>query len=286
MTRSKDRDKPLTPAEFLGQEIRRRREALGLTQAELGEMIVMSPQMIAHFEAGRRKPRLDDAKRLDQALGTDGWFYRLRKNMDAPGIASKFATVRELEPFATVIQSYGSALIPGLLQTVDYATAVMRAGHANPALGGTEEQVAARLERARIFDDPDGPDTWFLVDEHAIRRCVAGPAAMARQLRHIAALVRRGRIRFHLLPFSVGAHALLTSMVLILRFADAPPLAYVEGLNVGHVFDEPALVNACQQSFDLALGDALSADQSLALLEEVAEDYERQAGQPDDRSVA
>ncbi|MFI0938247.1 helix-turn-helix domain-containing protein [Streptomyces sp. NPDC021020] len=279
-------DRPLTPAEFLGREIRRRREAKGLTQAELGEMIVMSPQMIAHFEAGRRKPRLEDAQRLDQVLGTDGWFFRLRKNMDVPGIAEKFATVRELEPFATVIQSYTASLIPGLLQTRKYATAVIRAGRVNPVDNEVEPLVAARLERARILDDSDGPVAWFLVDEHAIRRPVGGPAAMAAQLRHIAALVRRGCIRFHILPFSVGAHALMESSVLILRFADAPPLAYVEGLNVGHVLDEPAKVDACQESFSLALGDALSAEQSLTLLEEVAEDYERQAAARAERPMA
>jgi transcriptional regulator with XRE-family HTH domain len=286
VTRSKDADKTLISAQFLGQEIRRRREALGLTQAELGEMIVMSPQMIAHFEAGRRKPRLEDAKRLDQALGTDGLFYRLRRALDAPGIADHFALVRELEPFATVIRSYASALIPGLLQTEEYATAVIRAGAPNPALGDWEQRVAARLERARILDDPEGPVMWFLLDEHAIRRCVGGPAVMAEQLRRVASFVRKGRIRFHLLPFSVGAHALMESMVLILSFADAPAVAYVEGLNMGRVLDEPALVEACEDSFQLALADALSAAESLALLEEVAEDYERQAAQSARRPLA
>jgi hypothetical protein len=109
---------------------------------------------------------------------------------------------------------------------------------------------------------------------------------MAVQLRHIASLVRGGRIRFHVLPFSVGAHALMESSVLILSFADAPSLAYVEGLNVGHVLDQPALVEACRQSFNLALGDALSAEQSLTMLEEVAEEYERQAAALDGRPLA
>jgi transcriptional regulator with XRE-family HTH domain len=284
--RDQDNDKPLTPAEFLGREIRRRREAKGLTQAELGEMIVMSPQMIAHFEAGRRKPRLEDAQRLDQVLGTDGWLSRLRKNMDKPGIAHHFAMIREMEPFATLIQSYASALIPGLLQTKEYATAVMRAGLLNPALGDLEQRVESRLERARILDGVDGPAVWYVVDEHAIRRCVGGPAVMAVQLRHVASLARRGRIRFHLLPFSAGAHALMESMLLILHFAEAPPLAYVEGVNLGQVLDDPARVRGCQASFDLVLGDALSAEQSLTLLEEVAEDYERQAAESERRRMA
>jgi transcriptional regulator with XRE-family HTH domain len=276
----------VSPAEFFGREIQRRRELMGLTQAKLGEQIVMSPQMIAHFEAARRKPRLDDAKRLDQALGTDGFFFRMRRALDDARFAHHFSTVRELEGLATVIQCYGSALIPGLLQTEAYASAVLRAGLQNPVPGKVEHRVAGRLERAKILEDPDKPVMWVLLDEHALRRSIGGPAAMGRQLRHIASLVRRGRIRLHVLPFSAGAHALLESMVILMWFADAPPLAYVEGLNTGRLLDDPAVVEACQASFDLALGDALSAAQSLALLEEVAEAYERRGEHADQRPVA
>ncbi|WP_052397313.1 helix-turn-helix domain-containing protein [Streptomyces sp. NRRL F-5123] len=284
--RDNDSDRPLTPAEFLGREIRRRREAQGLSQPQLGDMIVMSWQMIAHFEKGRRKPRLDDARRLDQALGTDGWFYRLRKNMEDPRVADHFETVREAEQFATVIQIHGAALIPGLFQTEEYATAVLRLGMVNPVASKVKERVAARLERARLLDDPEGPDVWLLLDEHALRRPVGGPAGMARQLRHVASLARRGRIRFHIIPFSVGVHALVESMLMLLSFADAPTLAYVEGLQMGKVMDDPALVTGCRRSWDLALGDALSAEQSLAMLEEVAEDYERQAAESERPPVA
>ncbi|WP_443071660.1 helix-turn-helix domain-containing protein [Streptomyces sp. NBC_01477] len=274
------------PRVMYGEELRIRREAAGLTQLALGEAVILSPSMIAHIEAGRRKPRLDDAKRLDQALGTDGFFVRMRRTLEDARFAHHFATMRELERLATVIQCYGSALIPGLLQTEAYATAVLRAGLPNPAAGNVEQRVAGRLERAQILEDPQKPAMWVLLDEHALRRCVGGPAVMAAQLRHVASCVRRGRLRFHVLPFSAGAHALLESMVVLMWFTDAPPLAYVEGLNTGRVLDDPAVVEACRVSFDLALGDSLSAAQSLALLEEVAEEYERHGAPPEQGPLA
>lgn len=286
MSRDQDPDRPVSPAEFFGREIQRRRELMGLTQAKLGELIVMSPQMIAHFEAARRKPRLDDAKRLDQALCSDGFFFRMRRTLEDARFAHHFSTVKDLEGLATMIQCYGSALIPGLLQTEAYAVAVLRAGLQNPAAGNVEQRVAGRLERAHILEDPSKPVMCVLLDEHALRRPVGGHMSMARQLRHVASLVRRGRLRFHVLPFSVGAHALLESMVTLMWFADAPPLAYVEGLNTGRLLDDPAVVEACKASFDLALGDALSAAQSLALIEEVAEEYERHGARAEQRPMA
>lgn len=265
----------MSPAEFFGQEIQRRRELMGLTQAKLGEQIVMSAQMIAHFEAARRKPRLDDAKRLDQALCSDGFFSRMRRALDDPRFADHFATAVELEQLATVIKCFAASLVPGLLQTEDYAAAVFRAGTVNPTERDVERFVANRLGRAKILDGHDGPCMWALLDEHVLRRPVGGPATMALQLRHIAGLIRRGRVRTHVVPFSAGAHALLESMLVLMRFADAPPVAYVEGVQTGRVLDDPAVVDKCGSAYDLALGDALSAEDSLALIEEVAETYER-----------
>jgi transcriptional regulator with XRE-family HTH domain len=275
MVRREDPDKPLTALEFYGQELQRRRELRGLTQASLGEKVVISPQMIAHFEAGRRKPHMDDARRLDQALETDGFFARFRRTLDDTRFADFFAIAAEMEALAIGLKCYGSTLIPGILQTEEYARAVFNAFEANPTSADVERRVANRLERANLLDDPRGAVVWALLDENVLRRRVGGAAAMAAQLRHIATLGHSGRLRVHVLPFAVGAHALLESMVTLMRFADAPPLAYVEGLQTGRILDDPAVVDACQGTYDLAVSDALSSAESLAFLEEAAEDHER-----------
>jgi transcriptional regulator with XRE-family HTH domain len=275
MVRGDNSDKPLTALEFYGQELQRRRELRGLTQAQLGALVVISPQMIAHFEAGRRKPHLDDARRLDQALGTDGFFTRFRRTLEDTRFADYFAIAAEMESLAIGLKYYGSTLIPGILQTEDYARAVFNAYTANPTSADVERRVANRRERAKLLDDPMGPVVWALLEENVVRRRVGGGQAMAAQLRHIATLGHSKRVRVHVVPFAVGAHALMESMVLLMRFADASPVAYVEGLHTGRVLDDLAVVDACQNAYDLALGDALSSAESLAFLEESAEEHER-----------
>ena len=275
MVRGDNSDKPLSALEFYGQELQRRRELKGLTQAALGEKVVISPQMIAHFEAGRRKPHLDDARRLDQALETDGFFTRFRRTLEDTRFADFFAIAAEMESLAIGLKYYGSTLMPGIFQSEEYARAVFVAGAANPTSADVERRVANRRERAKLLDDPLGAIVWTLLDENVVRRRVGGGPAMAAQLRHLATLGHSGRVRVHILPFRVGAHALLESMVTLMRFADSPPLAYVEGLQTGRILDDPAVVDACQGAYDLALSDALSSAESLALLEEAAEKHER-----------
>lgn len=257
-----------------GEELRLRREAANHTQQSLADAVVCSPSMIAHIEAGRRKPRVEDARRLDKELGTDGFFVRFLPTLDAGRFAAHFAHVVELESLATCIQEYGAALVPGLLQIEPYARAIFRAGSANTTAANVDSRVVKRLERARILDEPDGPVMWALLDENVLRRQIGGLAVMAAQLRHIAALASSGRVRVHVLPFSAGAHALSESMVSLMKFDDGPPLAYVEGLRTGHLHDDPATVAHCQAAYDLALGDALSSQASLALIASVAEEYE------------
>lgn len=266
---------PSIAREAYGEELRLRREAANHTQQSLADAVVCSPSLIAHIEAGRRKPRAEDARRLDNELGTDGFFERFLPTLDTLRVAAHFAQAAELQQQANCIQDFGSVLVPGLLQTQAYARAIFRAGWPNTTAADIDRHVVNRLKRGRLLHEPGGPVMWVLLDECALRRVIGGPAAMAEQLRHVATLGHSGRVRVHVLPFSVGAHALVDSMVTLMKFDDAPPVAYVEGLRTGHVHDDPATVAKCQASYDLALSDALSSEASLNLITSVAEEYER-----------
>ncbi|MEU7131943.1 helix-turn-helix transcriptional regulator [Streptomyces sp. NPDC046261] len=274
MTKDSRPQGPSIARQVYGEELRLRREAANHTQQSLADAVVCSPSMIAHIEAGRRKPRVEDARRLDKELGTDGFFERFLPTLNPSRFAGHFAPLVELEKQATCIQEYGAALTPGLLQIEPYARAVFRNGLLNVKAAGIERRVAERLDRAQILDEPESPVIWVILDEHVLRRVVGGPAVMAKQLRHVAKLADSGRIRLHVLPFSIGSHALTPSSLSLYKFDDAPPLAYVEGVRTGQVYDDPARVAQCQTAYDLALGDALSSQASLSLIASVAEEYE------------
>ncbi|GGW48013.1 helix-turn-helix domain-containing protein [Streptomyces xantholiticus] len=260
-----------------GEELKRRREAAGLTQEELSERAVMSRTHIAHIEAGRRRPDEADARRLDQVLGAGGFFLRFLPALDGKVVAEHFAEALEFEEKATVIREYAPKVVPGILQTEAYAREVLSSGYPPRSASERDRLLVTRLERARILDNFDSPVVWTILDESVLRRPVGGPSGMGEQLRHIVALGESSRIRVHVLPFDVGYHTLMEGEVKLMRFDDLPPIAYVEGLKTGRVWEIPSVVRDCHVAYDHALGDALSHRKSLALIRSVAEDYEHEA---------
>ncbi|MFC8075502.1 helix-turn-helix domain-containing protein [Streptomyces sp. NPDC057307] len=271
-----EREEPQSNEEFYGDELRRRREAAELTQADVGERVVCSPSLIAHFEAGRRTPSLPDAQRLDKVLRTDGFFVRMRRTLGKVKFAEHFEAAAEAEQLASFIEEYAVSLMPGVLQTERYARAVLRAGQTNSTAADVDERVANRLERGRMLNNRESPTVWAILNENVIRAVVGGPEVMAEQLRHIAALGRSGRVLVQVVPHREGAHATMSSMVKLMRFDDAPDMVYVEGLLTGALTDEPSMVRRYRDAYDLARAASLPPEASLDLLDSVAEEYDHE----------
>ncbi|KPC63709.1 helix-turn-helix domain-containing protein [Streptomyces chattanoogensis] len=264
--------RPRTPREKYGEELKLRRLAAEMTQEALSERVVCSPTLISHWEAGRRLPKPDDAQRIDRALGTDGFFARWLEDLESK-YNHYFAAVAELEQQATLIQQFALSLIPGMLQTADYASALFRAYRPNYTAEELDEFVVFRTKRRRILDGPMYPVVWTLLDEAAIRRRVGGPQVMAEQLRRVADMAEAGRLRLHVIPYGAGAHALMQSLLTLMSFEDSAPVAYAEGFRTGNLMDDPALVSASQTAYALALSGALSQEESLALVRTAAEEH-------------
>ncbi len=137
-----------------------------------------------------------------------------------------------------------------------------------------DELVTNRLARASLLHDPTTPLLWCVLDEAVLRRAGDSSAILAEALRHIARLIRSRRIIVQVLPFSAGPHAAMEGSLKLMSFEDAPPLAYVQGMGTGQLFDDPATVTQHTLAYDLLTANALSPRKSLALIESVAEEYE------------
>ncbi|OIK27107.1 helix-turn-helix domain-containing protein [Streptomyces malaysiense] len=262
--------------EFFGTELKRRREDAALTQVQLGELVFVSGGYIGQFEQAIRKPQLDVAQRIDQTLRSDGFFERLcRKLINDRRYADYFAEVVELERLATRICEFAPSAVPGLLQTPEYARAVILA--ANPFVTDeyVEDIVTARVERAHILKDVTRPEYWVILHENVLRIPVGGPAAMARQLDHIAELMRERSVWATVTPYTAGAHASINGSLKLMDFEDAPPIAYTETSFSGTLMDDPAVVKRAERAYDLLRVAALSPEASLALIESAAEDFRR-----------
>jgi transcriptional regulator with XRE-family HTH domain len=258
---------------MLGAELRHKREEAGLTQEELGRPLFVSGSFIGQLEAGTRRMQMEYAVKIDEILGTDGYFARNCEAATKSKYPDHFAEAAEAEAVATAIREYAPQLIPGLLQTRAYAWAVCRAYQPTAPEDVIEETVTARLERARLLDHPTTPLLWVVLDEAVLRRKTGGPAVMAEALRHVAELARKHRVIVQVLPFSAGAHTSLNGALKLMSFEDAPTLAHLEVLNASKLEDDPATVARHDLTYDLLGASALSPQDSLVLIESVAEDY-------------
>ncbi|MFI7103384.1 helix-turn-helix domain-containing protein [Streptomyces sp. NPDC050161] len=268
-------DPSSSPRAMLGAELRHQREKANLSQDELGAALFVSGSFIGQLEAGTRRMLPEYAARIDEILGTDGYFTRNCEAATKSKYPDHFAEAAEAETLASTIKEYAPQLIPGLLQAEAYARAVFRAYQPTAQEADIDELSTARLERARLLENPTSPLFWCVLDEAVLRRIIGGAQVMAEALRHIAMLAKGHRIILQVLPFDAGAHASLGGPVKLMSFPDAPTLAYVEGLGIGQLLDDPATVARNELTYDLIGASALSPEASLALIESVAEEYTR-----------
>ncbi|WP_199552389.1 helix-turn-helix transcriptional regulator [Streptomyces sp. N35] len=273
MSRRRDPD-PTNPRALLGAELRHAREKAGLSQSELGEPLFVSGSFIGQLEAGTRRMHLEYARQIDEILGTDGFFARNCGALAKSKYPDHFAEAAEAEATATAIKEYATLLVPGLLQTEAYAVEVFRAYHPTAPNEKIADLVTARMERANLIDDPTTPLLWVVLDEAVLRRKVGGCLVMAEALGYLVGLMRLHRIILQVLPYDAGAHASMTGALKLMEFADAPPLSFVEGPDLGRLIDDPATVARHTLTFSLLQAAALSPAESLALLKSVAQDYE------------
>ncbi|MGK4581964.1 helix-turn-helix domain-containing protein [Kitasatospora sp. HPMI-4] len=273
MVNPKELDPSESPQAFYGAELRRIRLAKGLSQEALGALVFCSGAYIGQMESATRQPQKDLSERLDVALGTDGHFARLYPMVTRSRFADYFTAVRELQEMARTIYEYDPVLVPGLLQTPEYARAVFRSFDPLRLEVETDELVSMRIERAHILHASTRPRYWVVLDESTLRRVTGGAAVMHGQMAHLAQLMRGNRIVLQVLPFSAGGHPLMQGSLTLMTFADAPPVAYGEGPYRGQLIDDPAYVENCRWAYDLVRSAALSLEASLALIEAAAEDY-------------
>ncbi|MGW4893774.1 helix-turn-helix domain-containing protein [Kitasatospora sp. NPDC004240] len=271
---AKDFDPSDAPRGYYGAELRRLRELAGLTQDALGKLVFCSGAYIGQMEAAVRRPQEDLSRHLDKVLLTDGHFQRMYEMVrKSSRYADYFVHVNELQSTAKSISQFAPLLVPGLMQTPDYARALFEAAEPLRKAAENEEMVAARLARAKLLDQPKAPFYWAVLDEAVLRRPVGGHAVMAGQLKHLADLVRSRRVLLQVVPYETGAHPLMVGSLCLMTFEEAPPVAYDEGLYSGNLIDDPALVEKCSLAYDLVRAAALSPEASLALIESTAEDH-------------
>ncbi|MEU2672296.1 helix-turn-helix transcriptional regulator [Streptomyces sp. NPDC007164] len=272
----KDLDPYADARSFYGSELRRLREAAGMSQTQLGDRAFCSGTYIGLFEMGERNPQEDMSRVFDEVLGSGEHLQRLCRLARKSKVAGFFADAAELEKRARSIQEYAPMLVPGVLQTRAYATALTRGTMRRASDEEVEQTVSARMERAQLLSCENGPDFWAIIHEAALRVPIGDPRTMREQLTHLVETARaHPQAIVQVLPFSAGFHPFLNAMSSLMQFADAPPVVYTESAYTGQLIEEAALVEQYRSAYDLARAVALSPEASLALIASAAKDYDR-----------
>ncbi|MFE6620728.1 helix-turn-helix domain-containing protein [Streptomyces sp. NPDC008086] len=261
-------DPTASPLDYFGFELRRKREEAGLTLKQLGSVLFCSGSLIGQIETTLKVPTRDFAERLDAALGTDGMFSRMVGLVLRSQLPTWFQPYADMEAKATYISTYQCQLVYGLLQTKEYARAVLATGQPDKL----DELLAARMERQRILEREQPPLTLVILDEAVLHRPIGGPEVMRDQLLHLLSLKDKRWIRLQVLPFGVGEHVSLAGSFNLLRFDGDPDIVYTEDLISGHTTANPETVREAALRYAGLQGAALSVEDSAELIKRVLEE--------------
>ena len=272
MPATRELDPTASPAHFFGAEVRRARLAAGMTLANLAGLVPCDASTVSRIEAGTLSPGQRFAAACDEAFPQmGGWFSRFCHDSRtwAGPHPPWFRDWVETEARATVIRWWEPLLIPGLLQTEDYARAVLGWG---PDDGGDlDERVAARLDRQRIFDRDSPPEVWILLSEPVLGYCIGSADVMRKQIDHLAEMTARPRVMIQVVSAAAGAYGGLSGAFAIGTDTAADTVIYLETGVQGMVIRDPRLITRAASVFDHLRAEALPRSQTLEVLARAGE---------------
>ena len=271
------RETARTPRQVFGAMLRYYRERAGLSRTDLARQISKSVSLIQAIELGQRAATADVTEDLEGVLPSDGALIRLRDEIgDGLGYQAYPSWFQEWlvsEREAKKLRWFGPVLVPGLLQTEDYARAIFgtRFGVTDEEI---DEQVAARLKRREILARDQPPALWVIVDEMVLRRAVGGRYVMREQVGHLIEMSRRPHVSVQVISTAVGAHlGLCAGGFAIADFDGAAAVGYQETACQGQFVDRCEDVETLLECWDTLVREALPWAASQALLEEAAKSW-------------
>lgn len=247
-----------------------------LSKLEFAEKLGYTPQWIGQIEAAKNLPSEKFAQDLDTFFSTNGFFHRIWKRIVETRhrtiLPPGFSHYVEREGEASQIRAFDVIMINGLVQTPSYARIVFEANH-QPDVA--EQLLKDRLKRQEVLVREDAPQAWFTIDEVALRRMIGGPEVMLEQLQFLLDFGQRPNVWIDVVPQDTGYYAGLGGSFILLSFADAPDVAYMEVAGQGMLIQDKQSVAEKAVRYNLLRGDALRVAESRSLIMKVMEEIGR-----------
>jgi len=268
----------------LGALLRALRTEKNLTVEQVAASLLCSASKVSRMETGHGAATPRDVRDLCELYGVTSQAERDRMLQLAregrqqgwwQSYDLDFDTYVGLEAAAIGLKYYQSTIVPGLLQTADYARAMLAVSIPKLTPERIDELLEVKMTRQAILGREQPLRLWAVLDEAALHRVVGGPAVMAAQLQHLVEATSNPNVTVQVIPYAAGAHPAMDSTFNILEFADSiPNMVYVEGL-VGWIYlDRPAEIDKYQQVFDSLCHLALTSKESIDLAVKIGKRYE------------
>jgi transcriptional regulator with XRE-family HTH domain len=272
---------------LVGAQLRRLREAKGISRDEAGYVIRASGSKISRLELGRVSFKERDVADLLTLYGVAeeaerGPLLDLAREANNPDWWHKYSDVLPgwfqsyvgLEAAASLIRTYEVQFVPGLLQTEDYARAVTLLGHASAPADEVERRVRLRVGRQQMLTRPEAPRVWAVMDEATLRRPIGGPDVMSEQLKALIEATMLPNVTLQVMPFRFGGHTGAGGAFTILRFRDQelPDVVFVEQLTSAIYLDKREDVDQYVAAMERLCVDAASPAETTQMLSEILQD--------------
>ncbi|WP_405724457.1 helix-turn-helix transcriptional regulator [Streptomyces sp. NBC_01537] len=268
MRPSQKQKKQTSPLRLVGSQLALFRRVAGLTQRELAERLCVSEEWIGSIEQGRRPLKPDLAEQLDALLDTKGVLAVAAENLPEQ---EKFPVWAEeymdIEQRALALSWYDTLVVPGLLQTENYARAVFRSRV--PALGEDEieQQVASRVERQEILHRKTPPTASFVISQAILMDRLGGREVYAEQLRHLRESAELPGLTFQIMPFGRETHAGLAGPFTLLETPEHTRYAYTETNRGSHLTADGNQVSSLGLKYAMLRSQALNPEDTRGLLD-------------------
>ena len=267
----------------LGAELRRHRDAAGVTIDVVADRLGCSASKVSRIETGHTSATPRDVKDMLDIYGVQGSeseeLVQIAREARQKGWWHPYSTVLTgayvgLEAAARSVRAYEQQVVPGLLQTEQYAAAMICAARPDISVDETEQRVRVRMERQSLLIQDDPIDLWVVLDEAVVSRPVGGDEVMRDQLRRLAQAAELPNVTLQILPFEVGAHAGMDGTFAILDFPEVedPAVVFAENATGGLFLEKSDELHRYAFIFDHIRSTALTPEESTKLITMLAEE--------------
>ncbi|CAM5521774.1 helix-turn-helix transcriptional regulator [Streptomyces viridochromogenes] len=264
-----DDDWGLAVVATVGRQLKLRREAVGMRAGKFGEAVGYGEDMIYKLESGKRIPRPEFLDKADEVLGAGGLLSAMKEDVEKVRYPKKVRDLAGMEAKAVELLSYGNHNLHGLLQTEEYAWALLRTRRPVPPEEELAQAVAARMARKAIYERSPAPELSFVLEETTLRRPVGGKMVWRRQLEHLLDVAQLRNVEIQVMPMDRWDHPGTAGRIQVLKFVDGTAVGRMDDEFNGRPVHDPKQLRILELRYGIIRAEALTARESLTFIEQL-----------------